>query len=776
MSGNGNARNDTRISTSVVNSLGQPQDEAMLQIERSLDHLAQSKDESARGLLLNLCRLLTTGSGEALALPKEELIAKLQPKYTSTQISSALDQMQARGLILAGDGLIKLSSGVLSRLIHAKVQAETASQQKIEAFITNRYDYYLEKNQLLSERDVNYISTSLSEIVLSQEHQKFINESKRAIRKQKRRGHIVIGILIGMLSLVSILGIYSVMKTSALNKLNAELAKDEAVAAEDRRRQAAERADDAERSQMQTAMLLDTITRARDSLESKQIRINRLLIEISGEKDEAVTARKMAEVERIKADQRADENAALSAALTRYASEKEIETLKAQSARDTARQEKEISEELRNILLSRIVAKRSIALKEKDRHLKTYTAMLAYFINYAANAGDVLHPDIYRAVYYAAKNQNADAVIPATDLASGAIGSLESIHPASSLAAASDGTVHQFSVDPQKGAIIAYDPVFKLNHDPIRYVFHYDQLNVHDAFVLGAMDHIIQIRLADRVGEDATEVNRYPIPDKQFVKHAERLSDDQLIVQTADGALYTFDFTNGNCDMLLDASVGVVAWASSADLDILCYANTEDELILDNIKKTRARDEYLQYTTAKKRVAQMKMKQYGSTIYMVLGYVDGEIEVLISKDGTLRSYQRQTKGKNAIQSLRSSVHTGYIPAIEFAQSRPLVAVCSYDGTVSVWDLVQWENRFGDYQPLILDDHESWVTSCTFLPGDNTILTGSKLGKVKYWNLDPEVYARALCSKGLVEPSEVEWSEYIGDELLRFKDAICRENQ
>ena len=172
----------------------------------------------------------------------------------------------------------------------------------------------------------------------------------------------------------------------------------------------------------------------------------------------------------------------------------------------------------------------------------------------------------------------------------------------------------------------------------------------------------------------------------------------------------------------------------------------------------------------------MQLKQYGSTIYLALAYADGELEVFISnQDAFLSAYQSQRQGKSyyQIQSLRANVHTGYIPVIEFADSRPLLAVCSYDGTMSVWDLMQWEVRRGDYQPLILDDHDDWVTACTFLPGDQSLLAGSKLGTVKYWSLDPTVYASGLCSEIGRSPNDEEWREYIGDELRSFKESVCR---
>ena len=777
VSSTGSERDAIRISRDVINSLKEPEIEVQLQVERSLDRLAQSQQAQAPGLVLNVCRQLISSSGEAIVVRQDDLFARLQPKYSTDQISGILDQLRASGMILSQDSQIKLSSGVLSKLIHAKVQAETAGQQKIEAFVANRYDYFLEKGQLLSEQDLNYIDPLLGDVVLSRERQEFIDASRSALKKEKRRGSLVLASVIALLSLLAIVAGYFAFTSGKQAKLameNFDKAEVLRQNAENLTRQALEGQRLAREKEEEARIAEDAARVAeREALMSKlQLEeANKQIRQLLGDEKQA---RIFADEQKTKALESARKIDSLNAELNRNIVLATDEATKAKAARDTARQEKEISEELRNILLSRIVAQRSLALKEGDKDLKAYTAMLAYHINDSAKTGDVLHPDVFRAVYYAAKNQGSSAIASPTDLTNGAIGSIVCDLTTGCFSGASDGTVMQFKINQGNGAIQIDKRIFYLPHDAVHFVFPQKRTSgsAGTLFVLGAFDHILEVALPAQGSPEGTGLRRIPIPGQQFVKNAMRISDNELMIQSADGSLYAFDCTSGELRSHLTAQDDAVAWAALPHLGLLCYANAQNELFLTDMKRSTE----VKYATAKKRVAQMQLKHYGTSIYLALGYVDGELEVFFSdKDAFLSAYQSQREGKSyyQIQSLRSSVHTGYIPEMVFAESRPLLAVCSYDRTVSVWDLQRWKERSGDYLPVILDDHDDWVTSCTFLPGDNAILTGSKLGMLKYWNLDPAKYVSGLCNGILRSPNAEEWREYIGDELEGFKEFVCR---
>lgn len=775
MSSIDSARNSHKISTEAIGRLGSPQDEAMLHIESSL---SQGADPNTRGVLLNVCRQLISRSGDALVMTEQELIDKLQNKYDPGQISGVINALQSRGLLVLSDDRLKLSNSLLSKLIHSKVQAETANQQKIEAFIANRYEYFLEKGQLLSEQDLNYITPFMQDVVLKPEQQKFIEQSRLAITRQKRRSSMTIAIVIALLSVLSAAAVFFAVDSSRQASValrQTEKANEQAAYALEQQRLANKRAEEARTAETQAREAEREATQAKLELEQANTQIRGLLSEVTDESNAAKRAQKYAEEQRRVAMDRALEIEKLNKDLKLYAGDKEREAQAARDAEAEATVARNASDALRNILLSRIVAKRSRALRSTDQNLKSYTAMLAYHINEITDHGDVLHPDVFNAVYYAAQARDASAVIPRMEMASGAIGSLDCDHPSSCILGASNGSVMRFEINPSTGTISNPQRLLYLKNDAIRFVFPQtdEQGVVKTAFVLGALDQIIEILLPVSRDAVATEIRRIPLPDKLFVKEAIRTTEDVLMIQTTDGALYTFDCTSGDLAVVLSAEDGAIAWTALATPGLICFATVENALILSNSKG----DQRIVYAHAKKRVSQMQLKQYGTVIYLTLAYEDGELEVFLSNtDAFLDAYANQRTGKSyyQIQSLRASVHTGFIPTIAFADSRPMMAVGSYDGTVSVWDLQKWEASRGDYQPLILDDHDDWVTTCTFLPGDNTLLSGSKLGTVKFWYLDPSAYSSVLCTGRQWQPSDEEWREYIGDELINFKNSVCRQ--
>jgi WD40 repeat protein len=68
---------------------------------------------------------------------------------------------------------------------------------------------------------------------------------------------------------------------------------------------------------------------------------------------------------------------------------------------------------------------------------------------------------------------------------------------------------------------------------------------------------------------------------------------------------------------------------------------------------------------------------------------------------------------------------------------------SYDGTVTVWDLAQYNDP--TYQPLVLLSDQGWLFSVAFTPDERYLLTGGQNGALYFWNLQPKVYADQICN-------------------------------
>ena len=123
-------------------------------------------------------------------------------------------------------------------------------------------------------------------------------------------------------------------------------------------------------------------------------------------------------------------------------------------------------------------------------------------------------------------------------------------------------------------------------------------------------------------------------------------------------------------------------------------------------------------------------------------------------------------------------HQAAISDITFSQNGNYMAVASYDGTVSIWDLRYFLEA--TYQPLIIDDHRDWVRSLSFAHNDRFLIAGTKDGRMYFWNFNSPDYAQAICnrlSKPVGYPNydrldDQVWEQFFGNNIKK-DDQICR---
>ena len=121
-------------------------------------------------------------------------------------------------------------------------------------------------------------------------------------------------------------------------------------------------------------------------------------------------------------------------------------------------------------------------------------------------------------------------------------------------------------------------------------------------------------------------------------------------------------------------------------------------------------------------------------------------------------------------------HISPISDIEFSHDGQYMAVASFDGTVSVWDMNRYRNP--SYLPMVFDFHEGWALSLAFSNDDRVLMVGDQQGSLTFWSLNPEDYSTKLCEdmrswsrdRSKYTLPTAEWQRYFGDIEQR---AICR---
>jgi len=104
-------------------------------------------------------------------------------------------------------------------------------------------------------------------------------------------------------------------------------------------------------------------------------------------------------------------------------------------------------------------------------------------------------------------------------------------------------------------------------------------------------------------------------------------------------------------------------------------------------------------------------------------------------------------------------HTAAITDITIDSKNRFIASASFDRTVRVWQL---DKLFE--QPIILSDHDSWVSSITFDEAGDRLYSGSYNGVLNSYPMDPAFFAGEICGFLTRNLSEKEWNEFISKEI------------
>lgn len=123
--------------------------------------------------------------------------------------------------------------------------------------------------------------------------------------------------------------------------------------------------------------------------------------------------------------------------------------------------------------------------------------------------------------------------------------------------------------------------------------------------------------------------------------------------------------------------------------------------------------------------------------YLVYGFSSGRIMILTINELNVSNDPFFFDENNLLKA-----HQASISAITFSDNGKYLAVASYDGSVSIWDMSKYQEA--SYQPMLFDGMSSWATTVAFAQNDKTLITGCRDGSLYFWNTNPEDYANYLC--------------------------------
>lgn len=104
-------------------------------------------------------------------------------------------------------------------------------------------------------------------------------------------------------------------------------------------------------------------------------------------------------------------------------------------------------------------------------------------------------------------------------------------------------------------------------------------------------------------------------------------------------------------------------------------------------------------------------------------------------------------------------HTAAVTDLEFNRLGSFLISGSYDRSIRLWNLNEMQDP-----PVVIQDHDSWVSSVAFDQKENYFYSGAFEGVQKRFSMSNMDLSQGLCALIDRNITEKEWQEYVADDI------------
>ncbi len=463
---------------------------------------------------------------------------------------------------------------------------------------------------------------------------------------------------------------------------------------------------------------------------------------------------KIALEEAIKANEEADANLNLA---KQSDSLRLIELEKTQEAYEALAEtldQKEVEtrkkERLKHLSFSKNLAIKSIAIPPQDKDVKLTLAKVAYDMYSNANP-DYFDSDIYNSLYYANKSiwgEDFNVIRKAYV----SINDLEYDHIAHHLYIADTGGFISLEPKIRYDTLLMYVPPFKHQDDSYNVVKKFPGKNL--VIYGGKRDNIPDVYQIDSQEKLSIDERSFITPNNQL-----EITDILFLTEHEFISLATNGTTSTLTSFLLDETTFSVK------------QHKEFSISIQKINPHPSNSSMIILMVDGKIQLYNLTTQTLSPLFTINNFLKATPTCFTSdivenmlfigdNDGNVYRYEIDS---DDIQLISPNVHKAMISDITIKNGA--LAVSSYDTSFSVWDVKEMDSP--KYFPVIIKDHETWVTNISFLDTEERLVTSSRDGVIKYWLLNKTYLSQEICSEIEYQLNDSEWNQLIGNEFKKY---------
>lgn len=718
------------ITSELVNLIGKPDQMIDNLLDKQIGKLETRIGKQAKGIGNKILNLFEQ-QGFRVQKSQQDIYNRLTQDFDVDQadLGQILYDLQAAGILSqTHKGNFELSNNFIAQRARQKVEAE----RRVFSTMGNTIRDRMSRDELLDKKYLDYITPNLDQLGLSKEEIKFVRRSGQNIRIRRTIIYSLIGLLLALLAFMS----WTAQKNYKQAQRNYELS-------EDNRKEIEAERDKTLAEKTRGDSLLIQVQIALDSAQASEQRALFAQAEAEALSRQAIADKDSIELLRQKTLNYAEKESKLRNDAIEQAEKYAELYAESKENEQKAKLAQKETEQLNKIINAQVAAGRALTIE--DSHLRALVSLEAYKIN-AENPefGNPAHPNIMKALYTSAEalNKELKLSIPAHK------GSIRDILFSKSgkffFTASGDGKIKKFEIKewneigiPQFKKVTEFNTQGNTNINALAFG------NEEQTLLSGGNYNFIQENNTAN-GKVLSTYSFAPYISEEII-HCGMDEEGNVFGLGRDNFWYQH---NGKMTSLphlkttaitnFDNGSSIIPTLYKGQYEYFSYTlNVQSFNDVNNPKN----EEYTLMWGSEKEVSYGEITSAYSKLLgnnsalTIFGFNNGRIIIIYTDEA---DFDILLGNKKIFKN-----HQARISDIKLSPNNKYLAVASFDGSVSVWDLEKYTEV--SYQPMLFDIMDSWVYSIEFSPDSKHLLAGCKNGELYFWNLNPLDYARYLCN-------------------------------